>query len=143
MAFTPKLKYKGRPLVRCKNDIYYGNFSDPFVIYMQVLTTKEDHGVQVADRIHVILLSTDTRKNPIERMQQQSMKNGLYSALEIGTIWLEKALKEAAKRKARSRQKKHPGAVCTAPGYFLQKKAAGAKATCRAGGFLSQVRPTG
>jgi len=30
-------------------------------------------------------------------MQQQSMKNGLYSALEIGTIWLEKALKEAAK----------------------------------------------
>ena len=97
MAFTPKLKDKGRPLVRCKNDIYYGNFSDPFVIYMQVLTTKEDHGVQVADRIHVILLSTDTRKNPIERMQQQSMKNGLYSALEIGTIWLEKALKEAAK----------------------------------------------
>ena len=62
MAFTPKLKYKGRPLVRCKNDIYYGNFSDPFVIYMQVLTTKEDHGVQVADRIHVILLSTDTRR---------------------------------------------------------------------------------
>ena len=49
MAFTPKLTYKGRPLVRCKNDIYYGNFSDPFVIYMQVLTTKEDHGVQVAD----------------------------------------------------------------------------------------------
>lgn len=97
MAFTPKLKYKGRPLVRCKNEIYYGNFSDPFVIYMQVLTTKEDHGVQVADRIHVILLSTDTRKDPIERMQQQSMKNGLYSALEIGTIWLEKALKEAAK----------------------------------------------
>jgi|GEM_PF-4351217 len=48
MAFTPKLKYKGRPLVRCKNEIYYGNFSDPFVIYMQVLTTKEDHGVQTA-----------------------------------------------------------------------------------------------
>ena len=87
----------GRNSAPGKNEIYYGNFSDPFVIYMQVLTTKEDHGVQVADRIHVILLSTDTRKNPIERMQQQSMKNGLYSALEIGTIWLEKALKEAAK----------------------------------------------
>ena len=97
MAFTPNLTYQGRPLVRCKNDISYGNFSDPFGIYMQVLPTKEDHGVQGADRIHDHLLSTDTRKNPIERMQQQSMKNGLYSALEIGTIWLEKALKEAAK----------------------------------------------
>ena len=76
---------------------YYELFREYDITVGQVLTTKEDHGVQVADRIHVILLSTDTRKNPIERMQQQSMKNGLYSALEIGTIWLEKALKEAAK----------------------------------------------
>ena len=36
MAFTPKLTYKGRPLVRCKNDIYYGSLSDPYVIFMQV-----------------------------------------------------------------------------------------------------------
>ena len=60
MAFTPKLTYKGRPLVRCKNDIYYGSLSDPYVIFMQVLTSKEENGVQVADRIHVTLLSTDT-----------------------------------------------------------------------------------
>lgn len=92
MAFKPQLTYKGRPLVRCKNDIYYGNLSDPYVIFMQVLTTKEENGVQVADRVHVTLLSTDTTKSPIERMVQQSNKNGLYSALEIGTIWLDKAL---------------------------------------------------
>ena len=59
MAFTPKLTYKGRPLVRCKNDIYYGSLSDPYVIFMQVLTSKEENGVQVADRIHVTLLPTD------------------------------------------------------------------------------------
>ena len=35
MAFTPKLTYKGRPLVRCKNDIYYGSLSDPYVIFMR------------------------------------------------------------------------------------------------------------
>lgn len=100
MAFTPKLTYKGRPLVRCKNDIYYGNLSDPYVIFMQVLTTKEEHGVQVADRIHVTLLSTDTTKSPIERMKRQSDKNGLWSALEFGCICLEKALREAEKEKA-------------------------------------------
>lgn len=81
---------------RCKNDIYYGNLSDPYVIFMQVLTTKEENGVQVADRVHVTLLSTDTTKSPIERMVQQSNKNGLYSALEIGTIWLDKALAKKA-----------------------------------------------
>ena len=96
MAFKPQLTYNGRPLVRCKNDIYYGNLSDPYVIFMQVLTTKEENGVQVADRVHVTLLSTDTTKSPIERMVQQSNKNGLYSALEIGTIWLDKALAKKA-----------------------------------------------
>lgn len=96
MAFKPQLTYKGRPLVRCKNDIYYGNLSDPYVIFMQVLTTKEENGVQVADRVRVTLLSTDTTKSPIERMVQQSNKNGLYSALEIGTIWLDKALAKKA-----------------------------------------------
>ena len=96
MAFKPQLTYKGRPLVRCKNDIYYGNLSDPYVIFMQVLTTKEENGVQVADRVHVTLISTDTTKSPIERMVQQSNKNGLYSALEIGTIWLDKALAKKA-----------------------------------------------
>ena len=50
--------------MRCKNDIYYGSLSDPYVIFMQVLTSKEENGVQVADRIHVTLLSTDTTKAP-------------------------------------------------------------------------------
>ena len=97
MAFTPQLMYKGRPLVRSKNDIYYGNLSDPYVIFMQVLTTKEVDGVQMADRIHVTLLSTDTTKSPIDRMAKQSAKNGLYNALDIGVIWLERALADAAK----------------------------------------------
>ena len=67
------------------------------LIFMQVLTSKEENGVQVADRIHVTLLSTDTTKSPIERMKKQSDKNGLWSALEIGTIWLEKSLLDAKK----------------------------------------------
>ena len=50
--------------------------------------------MRVADRIHVTLLSTDTTKSPIERMARQSDKYGLWSALEIGSIWLEKALGE-------------------------------------------------
>ena len=32
MAFTPSLTYKGRPLVRCGNDIYYGSMHDPYVV---------------------------------------------------------------------------------------------------------------
>ena len=95
MEFTPKLTYKGRPLVRSKNEIYYGNLTDPYVIFMQILTTKEENGVQVADKVHVVLMSTDASKPLPERVVRQSAKNGLYSALDIGNIWLERALKEA------------------------------------------------
>lgn len=98
MAYTPTLTYKGRPLVRSKNDIYYGSLSDPYVVFMQILTTKEENGVQMADRIHITLLSTDTTKSPIERIAKQSDKNGLYNALDIAVIWLERALQGEAKK---------------------------------------------
>ena len=38
MAFTPKLTYRGRPLVRSDSEIYYGKMADPVVVFMQVLT---------------------------------------------------------------------------------------------------------
>ena len=40
MAFTPKLTYKGKPLVRKDNELYYGNMTDPYVLYLQITTTK-------------------------------------------------------------------------------------------------------
>lgn len=95
MAFTPKLTYKGKPLVRCNNEIYFGSLADPFVVFMQILTTKEEQGVTVADKVHVMLLSTDSTKALPDRVIKQSSKNGLFAALEIGSMWLERALKEA------------------------------------------------
>ncbi len=94
MAFEAPLTYKGRPLVRCKNQIYYGSMSDPFVVFMQILTTKEENGVQVADRVHLSLLSTDPEKPLTERMIRQSDKNGLFNALDISSLWLDKAISQ-------------------------------------------------
>ena len=92
MAYTPKLTYKGKPLVRKGNEIYYGNMTDPYVLYLQVLTTKKENGEDVADKVHLMLLSTDLTKPPQERVMRRTTKNGLYTALDIGGIWLEKAL---------------------------------------------------
>ena len=84
MAYTPKLTYKGRPLVRCGNDIYYGSMKDPFVVYLQVLSTKKENGVDVADKVHIVLLSTDESKSLPERIARQANKVGLYNALGQG-----------------------------------------------------------
>ena len=92
MPFTPHLTYKGKPLVRKDNELYYGRMTDPYVLYLQVLTTKKENGQDVADKIHLMLLSTDLTKPPQERVMRRTTKNGLYTALDIGGIWLEKAL---------------------------------------------------
>lgn len=92
MGYTPKLTYKGKPLVRKDNEIYYGNMSDAYVLYLQVMTTKTENGEEIADKVHLVLLSTDDSKSPVERVMRQTTKNGLYNALDIGIIWLEKAL---------------------------------------------------
>ena len=75
--------------MRKGNEIYYGNMTDPYVLYLQVMTTKTEGGQEMADKIRVMLLSTDLTKAPQERVMRQSTKVGLYNALDIGGIWLE------------------------------------------------------
>ena len=77
MAFTPKLTYKGKPLVRKDNELYYGNMTDPYVLYLQITTTKPVGDQQVADKVHLMLLSTDTTKAPQERVMRQTTKIGV------------------------------------------------------------------
>lgn len=92
MAFTPRLTYKGRPLVRSGKEIYYGNMTDPYVAYLQILTTTKMGDQEIADKVMVAILSTDESKPLPDRIMRRSTKNGLYNALDIGSIWLERAL---------------------------------------------------
>lgn len=53
------LTYRGKPLVRCGNMIYYGNMNDPFVILLQITSKKMQGEVEVPDRVLIQLLNTD------------------------------------------------------------------------------------
>lgn len=92
MAFSPKLTYKGKPLVRKDKELYYGNMTDPYVLHLEILTSTTVAGQPVADKVRMTLLSTDTSKPQAERVARQTTKNGLYTALDIGGIWLQKAI---------------------------------------------------
>ncbi len=95
MAETPKndiLTYKGKPLVRSGNTIYYGDLSEKCVIVLQVLSTKTVNGKEIADRVSVQLLSTDNELRMKDRILKKSEKQGLYSAMDVGAIWLERTL---------------------------------------------------
>ncbi len=90
----PFLMYKGRPLVRSGNVLYYGSMAEKCVIMMQILTTKDANDMTMAEKIQIQLLSTDPDVRMKDRILKKSEKVGLYNAMDIGSIWLERALNE-------------------------------------------------
>ena len=87
------LMYKGKPLVRKGNEIYYGDMSEKYVIYMKVLNTVKDGEDDVAGKISIQLINTDPTVPVTERIVKKSEKVGLYNAMDIGAVWLERQLK--------------------------------------------------
>lgn len=88
------LMYKGHPLVRSGNTIYYGSLADKCVIIMQVLSSKTIGDMTAADKIQLQLVSTDEELLMKDRILKKSEKRGLYEAMDIASIWLERALAE-------------------------------------------------
>ena len=86
------LMYKDKPLVRKGNTIYYGSLGDEFVLMLQILSTKNVDGLEMTDRVSVQLINTDPNVRPHDRIAHKTEKKGLYAALDIGRIWLERAL---------------------------------------------------
>lgn len=91
---SPFLTYKGKPMVRNGNTIYYGNMTDKYVILLQIMSTKKVGDLEVADKVLVQLMYTDPEIRAKDRLVKKSEKNGLYNAMDVGTIWLQRALGE-------------------------------------------------
>lgn len=91
---SPFLTYKGRPLVRSGNVIFYGNLTDKYVVMMQVLDSVKDGDLEKSTRISVELQDNDPEAKPSERVIQKTEKTSMADAMEIATIWLDRADEE-------------------------------------------------
>ena len=86
------LTYKGHPLRRVDNLIYYGTMAEKYIILMQVLDKKKVQDMDVATRVSVQLQLTDPDLKSRDRVIKKSEKESLYEAMDISAIWLERAL---------------------------------------------------
>ena len=86
------LSYKGRPLRRKDNLIYYGSRADPYIIMMQVLDTQKVDDLEVATRVSLQLQLTDPDLKSRDRVVKKSEKTDLYTALDLAAVWLDRAL---------------------------------------------------
>ena len=86
------LTYKGHPLMRKDNMIYYGSMADSHIVLLQILETENVGGEEIAKRVSVQLQLTDPAVKPRDRVVKKGEKAGLYTALDFGCVWLERAL---------------------------------------------------
>jgi hypothetical protein len=88
------LTYKGRPLVRSGNILYYGNMYEKYVVMFQIMNQRKIGDTETAGTVSVQLMSTDEDLRARDRIIKKTEKEGLYNAIDIGSIWLERALGE-------------------------------------------------
>ena len=87
-----ELNYKGHPLMRKDNMIYFGSFADKYIIMMQILESKKVKDLDVATRVSVQLQLTDPAVKSRDRIVKKTEKESLYSAIDVASVWLDRAL---------------------------------------------------
>ena len=92
MATEFPLVYKGHPLRRKDNLIYYGSMADKYIIMMQVMNSKKVDDLDVATKVSVQLQLTDPDLKSRDRVVKKSEEDSLYAAMDVAAVWLERAL---------------------------------------------------
>ena len=86
------LIYKGHPLRRVDNLIYYGTMAEKYIIMMQILNTKKEQDMDVATKVSIQLQLTEPDLKSRDRVIKKSEKDSLYAAMDIASVWLDRAL---------------------------------------------------
>ena len=89
---TPILTYKGHPLRRKDNLIYFGTMAEKYIVMMQILSTRKVGDLDVADKVSVQLQLTAPDLKSRDRVVKKSEKDSLYAAMDVAAIWLDRAL---------------------------------------------------
>ncbi len=86
------LTYKGHPLRRKDNLIYYGSMADKYIVMIQVMSTAKEGNLELANKVHLQLQLTDPDLKSRDRVVKKSDLPDLFSAIDMGSIWLMRAL---------------------------------------------------
>lgn len=83
------LYYKNKPLVREKDTICYGDFSEKCVMLFEIMSYEEQDGIRTPGKILIQILDSQSGQ-----ILKQADKVGLHEAFTYGMFWYEKILAE-------------------------------------------------
>ena len=91
MENNAPVTYNGRPIVRCGNEMYYGNMTDKYIAFLKILATKKVGDEEVAAKVSIQILYTDPDIKGKSKIVKSSEKDSMSLALELASTWLERA----------------------------------------------------
>lgn len=86
------LTYKGHPVMRKDNLIYFGSVENKYIIVIKVLESAKEGSLDMATKLSIELQLNDPDISMADRVQKTAQRNGLYEAMDVAVIWLERTL---------------------------------------------------
>ncbi len=85
--------YRGFPLVRSGNEIYYGSMGDKFVTRLTIRESEKFKDSEMPTKVMVQMVPTQMEPDLLSKVRKGEM-NSLYEALDTAYVWLSKELFE-------------------------------------------------
>ena len=85
------LYYKNKPLVREKDTICYGDFSERCVLIFEIMSYVEKNGLKVPGKVFIQIIESESGS-----ILKQADKDGMHEAFTYGMFCYEKFLNENA-----------------------------------------------
>ena len=82
------LNYKGRPLVRCGSEMYYGSMIDKYIVFIRELAIKKVNNVDVGSKFEIQLLFTDPDIKGRGKIVKTIERASFADSLELAEAWL-------------------------------------------------------
>ena len=89
------LTYKGKPLIRCGDRVYYGNLEDKYILALDILESEDVKDVKLSTKVKIQLMD-NTGEFGKGQVYRKAERENLYKAIDIGEWWLQDALQMEA-----------------------------------------------
>lgn len=85
--------YRGKPLYRIGNDIYYGDMGEKYIMKLEIKETNTIKDIENTTKVKLKLMDNSGELGS-GNVFRESERPNLYSALDISEWWLKTALNQ-------------------------------------------------
>lgn len=90
---SPYFTYKGMPLLRKGNLLYFGDLDADYIVCMQIEEKKQLGDTELATLVKVTLQTNEAPGR--DRVIKKAERDGLYKAIDLSEFWLKEANKKS------------------------------------------------